>query len=167
MTKRGYKKRPMCPGGCGMRRVMYRDSGVCRQCYRDADGNPLISAKTDPAAYHKQWREARGHHWRFARHIQATYGISYDRYLVLLERQGGKCAVCRTENPGPKRNYFCVDHCHTTGVVRGLLCDNCNLGIGKLRDDPDILRKAADYLERKRQRSLRRVTPQSRISPRR
>ena len=78
--------------------------------------------------------------------LKGTYGISLDDYNAMLERQSGKCAICKTTDPG-RRNKFCVDHNHRTGEVRGLLCEECNLGIGKLKDDPEILRKAATYLE--------------------
>lgn len=64
----------------------------------------------------------------------------------MLAAQGGKCAICGGTNPGGHR--LAVDHDHTTGAVRGLLCHACNAGIGKLRDDPALLRVAADYLDK-------------------
>lgn len=60
--------------------------------------------------------------------------------------QKGCCALCGTDTPGGNGD-FAVDHDHETGIVRKLLCFNCNIGIGKFRDNPELLRKAAEYLE--------------------
>jgi hypothetical protein len=66
------------------------------------------------------------------------------KYKQAYERQGGKCAICgRT----PSVNYrLGVDHCHKTGMFRGLLCMSCNWAIGRLSDDPDVFLRAASYL---------------------
>lgn len=80
------------------------------------------------------------------------YGISHDRYAAMLADQGGGCAICGGLN-GKRR--LSIDHDHaccpgerTCGeCVRGLLCDACNHGLGKFRDDPVLLRKATEYLE--------------------
>jgi len=81
--------------------------------------------------------------------LQQLYGITHEDYERMLEEQKGKCAICGTDKPRRKgRLYFSVDHCHDTGKVRGLLCDFCNNGIGRLNDDPALLRKAIEYLER-------------------
>jgi hypothetical protein len=69
-----------------------------------------------------------------------------DAFDRLNEEQGGVCAIC--EQPCRTGKRLAVDHDHQTGHVRGLLCRTCNSGIGLLNDDPDLLRKAADYIER-------------------
>ncbi|MFG2001358.1 endonuclease VII domain-containing protein [Spirillospora sp. NPDC048911] len=56
-------------------------------------------------------------------------------------QSGDDCPICRSASAAH------VDHCHETGAVRGLLCPECNTGMGQLRDDPATLRRAADYLE--------------------
>lgn len=66
-------------------------------------------------------------------------------YDALLASQGGTCAICGGANANGQR--LAVDHNHATGKVRGLLCHNCNSGIGHLMDRPDWLRKAAEYVE--------------------
>ena len=71
------------------------------------------------------------------------YGITPEDYDALLTAQGGACAVC---GGPPSRSSFDVDHCHTTGRVRGLLCSHCNKGLGLFADDPARLRAAAEYL---------------------
>lgn len=74
------------------------------------------------------------------------YKLSEQDYDDLFAKQGGLCAICNTDNPGPKQKAFAVDHCHDTGKVRGLLCNACNRGIGLLQDSPVILQKATTYL---------------------
>jgi len=68
----------------------------------------------------------------------------------MLDEQGGCCKICGTDKPTGKWKVFAIDHCHITGIVRGLLCNECNRGIGLLRDSADLLRKAADYLDNAR-----------------
>jgi Recombination endonuclease VII len=70
------------------------------------------------------------------------YGISDEDYQALWARQGGACGICRK-----KKRPLCVDHCHVTGKVRGLLCRKCNLGLGHYNDDPVLTRAATAYLE--------------------
>jgi hypothetical protein len=84
-------------------------------------------------------------------HLKRRYGISAEDADAMLEGQGGLCAICRR---APAAH---VDHDHETGAVRALLCFNCNGGLGQFKDDPLILRAAADYVEehRRRQRAKR------------
>jgi hypothetical protein len=78
--------------------------------------------------------------------LKNKYGISLEEYDAMLARQGGRCATCKRRPVG----RLCVDHCHVTGKVRGLLCRKCNIGIGHLDDDTEVLQSAADYLIRAR-----------------
>lgn len=64
----------------------------------------------------------------------------------MLLAQNGKCAICGTL-PEPGR-LLCVDHRHSDGVVRGLLCDHCNTALGHLRDNPILMQKAIEYIEK-------------------
>lgn len=86
------------------------------------------------------------------KHLTRKYGISLDDYIAMLERQGGVCAICRMPETSRHRRgtgdvrRLSVDHCHETGVVRGLLCWRCNAGIGKFEDDPALLALALAYL---------------------
>ena len=77
-------------------------------------------------------------------HLKARYGITVDEYDELEKAQGGVCKIC--QRPETQRKRLAVDHCHTTGAVRGLLCTTCNAAIGHLLDDPEIIRRAADYV---------------------
>lgn len=70
------------------------------------------------------------------------YGLTPEDFEAMWTAQGGRCALCREVPTG----RVAVDHCHSTGRVRGILCTRCNVGIGNLRDDPDLLQRALDYL---------------------
>ena len=74
------------------------------------------------------------------------FGITPEQYRAMLERQCGRCAICGINKPDKVRQRFHTDHCHETGVVRGLLCANCNTGLGKFADSPELLERAALYL---------------------
>lgn len=85
--------------------------------------------------------------------LQKTYGIDVTEYQRLLLLQDGKCAICdktAEEKMKGKKKYLCVDHCHTTGNIRGLLCDPCNRAIGLLQDSKESLAKAINYLSKSR-----------------
>ena len=83
--------------------------------------------------------------------LRRQYGITVAEYDVMLANQQGKCAICFSPRPGSRTRHFHVDHCHQTGVVRGLLCHKCNRAIGLFEDDPNLLYNAASYLEKETQ----------------
>jgi len=78
---------------------------------------------------------------------EKQYGLTQVDFEEMLQRQGNKCAICGTSDPGGHANVFSIDHCHCHGHVRALLCTLCNTGLGHFQDDPNLLRKAAEYLE--------------------
>lgn len=84
-----------------------------------------------------------------ARAREAKYGLTREQFEALWEDQGGKCRICRTKLVRKRhgKRAACVDHCHSNGGVRGLLCRRCNSAIGLLDDSPSRLRAAAKYLE--------------------
>jgi len=89
----------------------------------------------------------------FFNQIRATYGISKEQYLSLLLQQDNKCAICgesETVTNHWKKNEtrrLAIDHCHDSGIIRGLLCYRCNTTLGSIGDNPDLLRNMATYLE--------------------
>ncbi len=94
-------------------------------------------AKDNPerAKYsHRKWK------------LKNRYGISEDDYYSLLNKQGGMCAICG-EFLASDKEFFCIDHDHKTGKVRGLLCSKCNRGIGHFDDESWILLSAFNYIE--------------------
>lgn len=99
--------------------------------------------------YVKRWADSNPEHRReITRRYQLKYkyGIDEEYYQLLLKSQNFTCAICHTDTETGKWKRFCVDHCHLTGKVRGLLCNECNRGMGLLKDSEEILLKAAEYL---------------------
>jgi hypothetical protein len=78
--------------------------------------------------------------------LKENYGITEQDYADMLILQKGCCAICETDKPTGKWKVFAVDHDHKTGQVRELLCNECNRGIGLLRDNAELLQKAANYI---------------------
>lgn len=82
--------------------------------------------------------------------LQRKYGITLEQYYVMLDKQGGGCALCGSDSTSMRGNgvvcYLSVDHNHETGEIRGLLCQKCNSILGMANDDPEILRQAIIYL---------------------
>jgi hypothetical protein len=133
-----------------------------------SSGRTVIMEAKEKQAYHTEYmRNWRARHrqrynklaakhnrlWRLANpakhrlhgrkyRLKKNYGISIGQYRDLLKTQGGKCAICLVHLEDSAR----IDHCHNTGQVRGLLCGKCNTAIGFLNDNPELLRRAADYL---------------------
>jgi len=75
------------------------------------------------------------------------HGMTVGQYDEILSVQGGGCAICGTTDPGGQNGRFCVDHDHSTGRIRGLLCNMCNWGLGQFRDDVELMTSAIRYLE--------------------
>lgn len=97
-------------------------------------------------SYAKQWAaenpERRAEHYR-VKSRKRKYAIARDAFHAMVESQCGLCAVCATFPP----RGLCVDHDHSTGKVRGLLCSQCNSMLGMAKDDVAILHAAIAYLE--------------------
>jgi hypothetical protein len=85
---------------------------------------------------------------RFRARLKAKYRLTLDEYQSLIKRQGGLCAICGRRPPVKQGRHtgLVIDHDHKTGLVRGLLCQRCNYGLGVFRDDPALFLKVIDYL---------------------
>lgn len=119
----------------------------CRVC---AVETVMQSRQKDPTSHRessKRWKQENPEQ-AHDMHLRRTYGVEYGTYAAMLEKQGGKCAVCEAAEPGGNSKNFHMDHCHDTGKVRGLLCTSCNNGIGRFNHDPELLREAAAYLRK-------------------
>ncbi|EEH7943830.1 hypothetical protein G3O90_004542 [Salmonella enterica] len=82
-------------------------------------------------------------------HLRTTYGLDSEGYHKLSEKQNHVCAICgnaETATYRGKVKKLAVDHCHQKGAIRGLLCADCNRGIGLFKDNPELLFSAAAYL---------------------
>jgi len=108
--------------------------------------NPTLEARK---AAKREWRKERERNpevkaRKLANHrsylLLTRYSLTEEQRQQMLEGQGRKCRICGKPNPK------CIDHCHSTGTVRGVLCHQCNLGLGHFFDNPSLLNKAIDYL---------------------
>jgi len=141
--------------GCGEEKALSefhvdrgRPMSRCKVCRIAEVRAYQLSRRDDPSFVEDQRRRSRESARRHGRrhHLKQAHGLTLEDYDDLLAKQGGVCAICG-EYRGRR---LAVDHDHTTGRVRGLLCDPCNQGIGFLDDDVSRLRAAIRYLTRKR-----------------
>ena len=79
-------------------------------------------------------------------HLKSKFGITQDEYDLNLELQDNACKICKVDASEFTRNLH-VDHCHTTGELRGLLCVSCNVGLGYFKDNIEFLEEAIGYLQ--------------------
>lgn len=78
--------------------------------------------------------------------LKNKYGISQEQYEALLKEQDNKCKICGNPETGSKE-CLSIDHCHSTGKIRGLLCHLCNVGLGSFKDNIENIEKAIKYLQ--------------------
>jgi hypothetical protein len=120
-------------------------SRVCKQCAYARHNNWRLKNLDKMRDASRKWRtlnpELAKDHGRKGR-----YGLPIGAFERMLAEQKGTCAICETSDPGGKGTFH-VDHCHDTGIIRGLLCHNCNVGIGNMRHSTDLLRRAITYLD--------------------
>lgn len=82
-----------------------------------------------------------------AKALRRKFGVTVEQYEALRAHQNDSCAICMTRMPGGKGDWH-MDHDHKSKRARGLLCQNCNIGLGNFKDDPEKLNKAARYLRK-------------------
>lgn len=143
-----FRRRAAAPDGL---------SYVCRLCheataaaYRDRYANdPEFRARRK--AYYDAWLQRDPEAVRRARErarLLMKYGLTEADFAKINESQCGRCAIC--DGPPIGKTRLSVDHDHTSGQVRGLLCDNCNKALGCFQDNPEIIQNAIRYLNRER-----------------
>ena len=145
---------------CGKQFQPYRSNGLTcsRECYRKSPAwlEAQRRRDQDPARRARKNDLRRGKAQTAAtnrRNQMRRYGVTPEQHDSMLAAQSGLCAICaRPPNPDGIRasSRLHIDHDHLTGKVRALLCNSCNNGIGRFRDDPALLRAAAEYIERHR-----------------
>ena len=81
-------------------------------------------------------------------HLQSQFGLTHDDYEKILAEQNGVCWICKEHRVAKNKEYMAIDHCHSSGKIRGILCNWCNKALGAFRDDIDLLKNAIEYLEK-------------------
>lgn len=128
-----YEGVPCIHGHSGLR---YSSSSSCVECHKVKNAHP------EARAYRVNWgRAANRKAYHKYRHMKLKYGIDQETYESLHREQQGACLICK------EVKTLVVDHCHTNGHVRGLLCGNCNTGIGMLQESESILLAAISYIK--------------------
>ena len=114
---------------------------TCTKCGLEKDLNEFEVKRNQCKQCRKHTTEY-NRNWKY----QTKYGITLDDYGKMLLAQNCKCKICSADNPGGPGKSFAVDHNHDTLEVRGLLCNNCNRGLGHFQDNPSLLLSAFNYL---------------------
>ena len=122
------QRKPLTEFNFAIKAKGYRQS-LCKACQRDQN---------------RQWRQKNPRKKRS--HRLRKYGLTVEHFESMVAAQGGRCAICGTATLGGGRRYLDIDHNHANGKIRGLLCNNCNIGLGCFKDSPDALRRAAEYV---------------------
>lgn len=117
----------------------YSIDSTCVDCseIRGKSNNRKMYDKKHYAKNSSSWRD---------KQLMRTYNISLDQYNRMLAEQNNKCVICNTMYDQSGKS-MAVDHCHTTGAIRGLLCKNCNTALGSVKDDINILQNMITYLQ--------------------
>jgi hypothetical protein len=132
---------------------------TCKRCKKDKDPSDFHNKKRMKSGKHPNCKECVNARYRVYRkeydaknrdktkshYLKWYYDITIEDFYALAERQGHRCAICRTEFSKLPRKPS-VDHCHVTGRIRGLLCYKCNTSIGFLLDNPALVYAAMIYL---------------------
>lgn len=105
-----------------------RKDGLQNRCQRCKTKEANLDYKNNPKKYSQK-------------HRKKTYGLSKEQYEAMVLAQRSLCKICNLPKP------LVVDHCHKTNVVRGLLCNACNTGIGFFKDSAATCLSAANYLD--------------------
>lgn len=128
------------------RAKIHLDAGLC-YCGRERDSWQL-ACKDCRTSYTKYRKKVRTPHKTKEMSLKYKYGLTLDDFNVMAEQQGNVCQICGNLRG---RDSLCVDHDHDTGAVRGLLCVNCNSGLGHFEDKIDWLESAINYLKKSRE----------------
>lgn len=148
-NKRGYTNLHCRKCNSVLRKRRYEDKGryptasrkFCRTCGHERDNN-LFSK----SAYSKDGYAYSCKICRFDK-LKERYGLTKEDYEIILNRQNKLCAICKCLPEQSNHKILHVDHNHTTGKVRGLLCSSCNGALGLFKDNPEVVAAALLYLK--------------------
>jgi len=147
-TRRLEQKRAYQHANLDKKRAWYhRTKEARRHLIRAYDRRSYLKTRDKRRARNKIWRTAnqlRLKHYNWVRSLK-DWGLTPEDYDRILKEQNGGCAICHNLCKSGRR--LSVDHCHRTGRLRGLLCGNCNRGLGYFNDSEELLFSAANYLK--------------------
>ena len=140
LKKKGLKVCPGCDETKSIENSYYGTTSVyCIICASKRAKTPHIR-ELNRKYYKKDKTKVRDYR------LRTKYGITLEHYNEMLSDQGGKCVVCGATKEENKKG-LAVDHCHETGNVRALLCGNCNCALGFIKENSEIARSLADYID--------------------
>lgn len=119
---------------------------TCKLCNETKPYEDFHASKKEKDGHHTWCKVCKLDHARW-KHLENRYGITKEQYNQKFEEQKGCCDICGVHQMNFK-HALAVDHNHTTGKVRGLLCGPCNTAIGKLKEDKKLFLAAIAYLEK-------------------
>jgi hypothetical protein len=143
LPDRAFVEADRCKNGHDRLAVGRNKRGECRACVATHKRDQIAKNPDAPRLRQARWYAANKSK-QSARARQSKYGISPIEFAALLEQQAGLCAICCEPMVPGKQTH--VDHNHSTGEVRGLLCNSCNVGVGMFKDDFIRLTSAVAYL---------------------
>lgn len=147
---------------CSHKTTKNKLSSWCKECRKKAEQS--LPYKERRKEYNKNNREKilnyqkeyyKNHKEKLSqkekeRKLKKYYNISFKEKQERLKNQNNKCALCEENFDFIKKNSIHIDHCHKTNIVRGILCNNCNSGLGRFKDNIELLEKAILYLKKYR-----------------
>lgn len=110
----------------------------CKECINSVRKDRYHNEPGFKENFHKQRKKSR---------LKLDYDMSVDDFELILKFQQNRCKICKMEFGSTNKKSPRVDHCHKTGTIRGLLCANCNLGLGNFKDNVNFLHEAITYLK--------------------
>jgi hypothetical protein len=135
---------------------METETRVCRKCGEPKSIDDFTAVKTHPitgVVYRRRICKACFVGELVWANRRKKYGITQEQYKALLAKQNGGCAICGRAETENRKRQLCVDHCHETGRIRGLLCNRHNAALGYFGDDLPGLTRVVEYLRRAEGRS--------------
>jgi ERCC4-type nuclease len=127
----------------------------CKECYNSQQreyarkNKDIIKSRNAKKSQQRKayYKSKKGIESSRRAHLKRAFGITLEDYNNLFEKQGGVCKICQQKEKSKINNFLSVDHSHLTGKIRGLLCSDCNRGLGLLKDSKQNLINAVKYLE--------------------